>query len=139
MTADMRAEVICVVTSRGGWISTTHNTATMTMASEERSNTLPSSVMVAYSEATATTAGMTAWMTASTAIRKLCLNKTGWVIRCPLNRSHRYRCSRVVEVRQTQCALSGKFRTACVIYIRNVKLDGLPADGRQAQWYSSRL
>ena len=47
---------------------------------------MPKNMMVAYNEATATTAGMMACTPANTAMRKLCLNKTGWVIGYPLSR-----------------------------------------------------
>src|SRR5579863_9379043 len=77
---EMRAEVSCVVTSRGAWTRIRQSTATMMMASEERSNTMPKNTMVTYNEATATTAGITACTPARTAIRKLCLKRTGWVI-----------------------------------------------------------
>jgi hypothetical protein len=55
----------------------------MMMAWDDRSNTMPKKMMVAYKDATATTAGITAWMPANTAMRKLCLNRTGWVIGHP--------------------------------------------------------
>ncbi len=84
-TADRRAEVICVLISRGGWISTRHTTATITTAAEEESKVRPNITMVAYSEAIATTAGITACTAVNSAIRKLCLNRTGWVISCPLS------------------------------------------------------
>ncbi len=59
----------------------------MTMAEEEGSKWSPSRMMVAYSDATATTAGMSACAPASMAMRKLCFARTGWVISYPLNRS----------------------------------------------------
>src|ERR1700690_1630090 len=83
-TADARAEVSWLLTSRGGWTRTRHNTPTMTMAAEEGSNLPPNRMMVAYSEATATTAGTTAWTPVNMAMRKLCFSRTGWVILNPL-------------------------------------------------------
>jgi hypothetical protein len=61
----------------------------MMMAWEDLSKTIPKNMMVAYNEVTATTAGITACMPAKIAMRKLCLNNTGWVIGYPL--SHRRR------------------------------------------------
>jgi hypothetical protein len=58
----------------------------MTTAAEEGSKRWPNSVMVAPNEATATTAGTTAWIPVIIAIRKLCFSKTGWVIGYPLKR-----------------------------------------------------
>jgi hypothetical protein len=49
----------------------------MMMAWEDRSNTMPKNMIVAYKEATATTVGITDWAPANTAMRKLCLNRTG--------------------------------------------------------------
>jgi hypothetical protein len=72
------------------------------IAWEDRSKTIPKNTIVTYSEATATTAGMIAWTLANTAMRKLCLNRTGWVIGYPLNRRRRLPCSRVAEARQYQ-------------------------------------
>jgi hypothetical protein len=43
-------------------------------------------MMVAYSEATATTAGTTACTPVNIAMRKLCFSSTGWVIWNPLER-----------------------------------------------------
>src|ERR1700721_1193636 len=79
-TAERRGEVICVVTSRGACTRIRQSTATMMMAWEDLSNAMPKNTMVTYSDPTATTAGMTACTPANTAIRKLCLNKTGCVI-----------------------------------------------------------
>ena len=50
------------------------------------SNLPPKNMMVAYSEATATTAGTSACTPVSIAMRKLCLSRTGWVIWSPLER-----------------------------------------------------
>src|SRR5271167_767912 len=79
-TADNRADVSCEFTSRGGVTSTRQSTATTTMASEERSKRILKKTIVAQSDATATMAGMMAWNSAITAIEKLCLSKTGWLI-----------------------------------------------------------
>src|SRR6202140_1023515 len=57
-------------------------------------------------------------MPANTAMRKLCLNRTGWVIGYPLSRGRR---SRVVEVQQNQSALSFNSIVSCVTYFNNVK------------------
>src|SRR5208282_4871374 len=84
-TADTRGEVICALIARGGGIRTRHTTATITTAADEESNVRPNITMVAYSEAMATTAGITACTAVNSAIRKLCLNRTGWVIPCPLS------------------------------------------------------
>src|SRR5271167_77801 len=54
------------------------------MAAEEGSKPSPNRMMVVYSEATATTVGITACTPIIIAMRKLCLNKTGWVIWYPL-------------------------------------------------------
>src|ERR1700724_34623 len=78
--AETRGDVICELTSRGGWTRTRHSTATMTMADDEGSNFSRNRMMVAYSEATATIAGTTACAAASTAIVKLLLARTGCVI-----------------------------------------------------------
>src|ERR1700674_3802358 len=83
-TAERRGEVICVVTSRGACTKIRQSTATMMMAWEDLSNAMPKNTMVTYSDPTATNAGMIACKPANTAIRKLCLNKTGWVIEYPL-------------------------------------------------------
>jgi hypothetical protein len=76
---------------------------------------MPKKVMVAYKDATATTAGITAWTPANTAMRKLCLNRTGWVIGHPL--SHGQPCSRAAEFRQNQRTLSVKSHDPCVTYL----------------------
>src|ERR1700679_1164637 len=107
-TAEKRAEVICVVTSRGACTRIRQSTATMMMAWEDLSNAMPKNTMVTYSDATATSAGMIACRPANTAIRKIFLNKTGWVIEYPLCQGRLLRCRRVAGVRQNQSLLSAK-------------------------------
>ena len=72
-TAETRGEVNCAVTSRGGWISTRHTTATTTMPEERGSNGCRTQMIVAYSEPTATRAGSTAWAPVNSAIKKALL------------------------------------------------------------------
>src|SRR5579859_4850359 len=91
-TAETRGDVICALTSRGGWTSTRHSTATMTMAEDEGSNFAPNKMIVEYSAPTATIAGTTACAPASSAIIKLRLARTGCVISNPLK--HRQRSER---------------------------------------------
>jgi len=79
-TAVRRAEVSCVLSSRSGCTNTRHSTATMTMAEDDGSKWSPSRMIVAYSDATATSAGIMACAPANRAIRKLCFARTGWVM-----------------------------------------------------------
>ena len=66
----------------------------MTTAAEEGSKRLPNATSVAYSDATATIEGTTAWIATRIAIRKLCLNRTGGVIWYPLSHTLRGRADR---------------------------------------------
>src|ERR1700676_4656827 len=84
MTAERRGGVNCEITPRGGWTNTRHKKATMTIADDDGSNRSPNRMIVAYSAATATTAGKTAWTPARIATMNVCLAKTGWVISVPL-------------------------------------------------------
>src|SRR5450631_305105 len=117
-TAETRGDVICELTSRGGWTKTRHSTATMTMAEEEGSNLTPNRMIVAYSEATATIAGTTACAPASTAIIKLFLARTGCVIWYPLNRRRRSgRRPATADLRHNHLLLSTLDVESCVTYL----------------------
>src|ERR1700728_5183493 len=73
-------------------------------------------------------------MPASIAMRKLCLNKSGWVIGHPLSHAHRSRRARVAKVRHELTALSVKSLDSCVTYFHNILAKvKLPGRGPQTR------
>src|SRR5271170_1501087 len=114
-TADRRGEVSCAVTSGGGWTSTRQTTATTAIPEDSGSNPLLNAKIVAYRQPTATNAGSIACTPIMTAIRKLCLNRTGWVT-CA-SRVHHYdraspkgdnRLSIIWQFRRSVCKARGQ-------------------------------